>query len=155
MRAFNDGAADAARPSMSRTTSLCIAAAVVVLGAACARQPGTGTTTVTSGSTAGMGGTGARTAADQASLRLADEICNRQVACSQVGDGARYHTVEACMADQGTRTPGQLTHWSCTPSATQGSFETCLAAIRSEHCETKLSSIDELVACRSNAVCGQ
>lgn len=139
---------------MSRTTAFCLTA-VVVLGTACARQAGTGTTTVTSGTTSGVRVTGARTDADQASLRLADEICNRQVACSQVGDGARYHTVEACMADQSTRTPAQLTHWSCTPSATQGTFEICLSAIRSEHCETKLSSIDELVACRSNAVCGQ
>lgn len=138
---------------MLRTTAFSVA--VVVLGAACARQPGSSTTTVTSGSTSAARVTGPRADADQASLRLADEICNREVACSQVGDGARYPTVEACMADQGTRTPAQLTHWSCAPSATQGSFETCLAAIRNEHCETKLSNIDALVACRSNAVCGQ
>ena len=139
---------------MSRTTALCLAT-VVVLGTACARQAGPSTTSVTSGSTSGGRVTGARTDADQASLRLADEICNRQVACSQVGDDARYHTVEACMADQGTRTPAQLTHWSCTPSMTQGTFDTCLTAIRNEHCETKLTSVDELVACRSKAVCGQ
>lgn len=138
---------------MPRTTALCLA--VVVLGTACAHQARTSTTTVTSGSTSGVSVTGVRTDADQASLRLADEICNRHVACSQVGNGARYHTVEACMADQGTRTPTQLTRWSCSPPATQAGFERCLAAIRSEHCETKLSSINELVDCRSHRVCGQ
>ncbi len=139
---------------MSRITALCLTA-FAVLGTACARQTGSSTTTVSSGSTSGARVTSARLDADQASLRVADEICNRQVACGEVGDGASYHTVEACMADQATLTPAQLTRWSCKPSATEPSFETCLAAIRSEHCETKLSTIDALVACRSNAVCGQ
>lgn len=147
-----DGAADALWLSMTRSFAL-TAAAVVILATACARQANTEMTTVTSGSTAGVRATGAR---DEASaMRLADEICNREVACSQIGVGARYPTVEACMSDQGTRAPARLAHWSCTPAATQGSFEQCLAAIRGEHCETKLASIDELGACRSNAVCVQ
>jgi hypothetical protein len=140
---------------MTRTiASLCLTA-VVVLGTACARQAGSSTTTVTSGSTSGVRVTGVRTDPDEAGLRLADEICNREVACSQIGDGTRYPTVEACMSDQGSRAPARLAHWSCTPSSTQASFETCLAAIRSEHCETKLANIDQLGACRTNAVCGR
>jgi len=123
--------------------------AVVLLGTACARQAGTSTTAVTGASV-----TGASRETDQASTRLADEICNREEACGHVGEGARYRTIEACMSDQSARAPAQLAHWSCAPDLTQPSFETCLAAIRGEHCETALARIAELQACRSNAICG-
>jgi len=147
------GADDAARQSMSRLTAFGLTA-LVVLTTACARQTvaGASTTAITSGSTPGGRMTSVRI---EAAMRLADEICNREVACSQVGEGARYPTVETCMSDQGARAPAQLARWSCTPSAAQGSFETCLAAIRGEHCESRLSSVEELSACRSVAVCGR
>jgi Family of unknown function (DUF6184) len=128
--------------------------AIAALGAACARQVGTSTTTVTSGTTPGARVTG-MSPGDAASMRLADEICNRQEACGQIGDGAQYRSVEACMSDQGSRSPARAAHWSCAPAESQASFETCLAAIRGERCDTPLASIDELRACRSNVVCGQ
>ncbi len=138
---------------MSRLTALGLPA-LFILATACARQTGAAasTTAVTSGSAPGGSVTRMRA---EAAMRLADEICNREVACSQVGEGARYPTVETCMSDQGSRAPAQLARWSCMPSAAQGTFETCLAAIRSEHCESRLSSTDELSACRSAAVCGR
>jgi hypothetical protein len=92
---------------------------------------------------------------NQAAMRLADEICARETACGAIGDGARYRTEEACMADQGASAPVQLSRWTCTPTQTQAGFEECLAAIRSERCETPLPRVDRLVACRSASVCGR
>ncbi len=135
---------------MSRTTAICLTALLLgTLGTACARQTGPGTTTLTSGPT------GVRTDASAAAGRLADEICGREVACDHVGKGARYRSEEACMSDQGARAPTQIARWTCTPTETHAGFETCLAAIRSEHCDTPLAHADELVACRSAPICGR
>ncbi|CAN5925604.1 hypothetical protein BH11MYX4_BH11MYX4_46850 [soil metagenome] len=134
---------------MSRTTTLFLTA-VAILGTACARQAETSTTTVTSGSARASSAD-----TDEASLRLADEICNREEACGQIGVGAHYRSLEACMSDQGSRSPARRARWSCAPSETPPGFEACLAAIRSERCESPLARIDELYACRSKAVCGR
>ena len=130
--------------------------AVALLAVACTHaQDRSSTTTVTSGSPQGVKMTAARSERDQAAMRLADELCSRAAACSQIGDGARYRTEEACMADQGTKAPAQISSWTCTPGQTQAGFEECLAAIRSERCETDLPRIDRLVACRTAQVCGR
>jgi len=143
---------------MSRTSRIpfaLAALAVAAISAGCAHQSETsGTTTVTGGTPSGVRVTGT-TDKDQASMRLADEICAREAACGAIGDGAKYRTEEACMADQGATAPIQVSRWSCTPTQTQAGFEQCLAAIRSERCETPLPRVDRLVACRSGSVCGQ
>jgi hypothetical protein len=141
-------------PTMSRTTSFSLAAMLLMVGACAHRSESSGTTTVTSGSTSGVRVTGTHER-DDVALRLADEICGREAACGHIGDGARYRSEEACMADQGASAPVQISRWSCTPTQTQAGFEECLASIRSERCETALPRVDRLVACRSMAVCGR
>ncbi|MDB4934002.1 MAG: hypothetical protein JWP87_974 [Labilithrix sp.] len=140
--------------SSTRTPFITLAACLGVLLAACAHNEGAGTTTVTSGSTSGVRVTNTREN-DDAAMRLADEVCARELACNHIGDGARYRSEEACLADQGAQAPVQLSRWSCTPTQTQAGFEECLAAIRSEKCETALPRVDRLTACRSAAVCGR
>ena len=130
-------------------------AGIGALTAGCAHgADAAGTTSVTSGANPGARLT-ATTARDQASMRLADEICAREAACGAIRDGASYSTEEACMADQGATAPVQIARWSCTPTQTQAGFEECLAAIRGERCETPLPRVDRLVACRSASVCGK
>jgi hypothetical protein len=133
---------------------LSVAAAALAVGCAHGTTETAGTATVTSGATSGVKVTGA-SSTNQAAMRLADEICARETACGAIGDGARYRTEEACMADQGASAPVQLSRWTCTPTQTQAGFEECLAAIRSERCETPLPRVDRLVACRSASVCGR
>jgi hypothetical protein len=129
-----------------------IAAASLLLASACAHDSGSGTTTVTSGSTSGVRVTNTRSS-DEPSMRLADEICARELACNHVGPGARYRSEEACMAEQGAIAPTQLSRWGCVPTRTQAGFEECLAAVRSERCETPLPRVEVLAACRSEPVC--
>ena len=140
---------------MTRTLIGLAALVVAALPAGCAHGNDTaGTTTVTSGATSGVRVTGT-SAKDQAAMRLADESCGREAACGAIREGARYSTEEACMADQGASAPVQIARWSCTPTQTQAGFEECLAAIRSERCETPLPRVDRLIACRSLSVCGR
>lgn len=142
-------------PRMSPAVTALAALALAAVSAGCAhRSESAGTTTVTSGTTSGVRVTNT-SERDQASMRLADEICARESACGAIGDGARYRTEEACMADQGASAPAQIARWACTPTQTQAGFEECLAAIRSERCETPLPRVDRLVACRSASVCGK
>ena len=129
--------------------------AIAGLGGCSHTQDSAGTTTVTSGSTLGPKVTGARTDRDEASMRLADEMCSRAAACNQIGEGARYPTEEACMAAEGAKAPAQLNGWSCAPSASPSGFEGCLAAVRGERCESDLPRVDRLAACRSVQVCGR
>jgi len=140
---------------MARTSIGLAALVIAALSAGCAHGAETsGTTTVTGGTTSGVRVTGA-SEKDQAAMRLADEICAREAACGAIREGAKYPTEEACMADQGAGAPVQISRWSCTPTQTQAGFEECLAAIRSERCDTPLPRVDRLVACRSIAVCGK
>jgi hypothetical protein len=136
---------------MSRT-KLTVASTVLLLAAACAHESGPTTTTVTGGSLPGVRVTSAR-ASDESAMRLADEICAREAACNHIGVSARYRSEEACMAEQGALAPSQIARWSCVPAATQAGFEQCLAAVRSERCETPLDRVDALAACRSAPVC--
>jgi hypothetical protein len=142
---------------MMTHTSIALAAGFIgALAIGCASHAeSAGATIVTSGTTtSGVRVTGSSDK-DQAAMRLADEICERAATCGAIRDGAKYRSQEACMADQGASAPAQISRWSCTPTRTQAGFEECLAAIRSERCETPLPRVDRLVACRSGAVCGR
>jgi hypothetical protein len=129
-------------------------ALLLAAAAACGRET-QGTTTVTSGSTSGVRVTGARVGNDDAAMRLADELCNRASACNRIGDGAPWRTLEACMADEYTRTPAQVGRWTCTPFGAHVGFEECLVAVRSERCDTDLRRADALPECRNARVCAR
>lgn len=138
--------------------ALALGLAPVTLSVACARQlngPAEGTTTITSGTPGGVRVTGAQIERDDLSNRIADEMCNRESACSMIGDrdDARYRTVEACMSDQGTKSPGVIARWGCTPLGTSATFEACLATIRSARCDMKIDRADMIAECRRAAVC--
>lgn len=131
-----------------------LSVSAVLLVAACAHNDGAGTTTVTSGSTSGVRVTNTRQS-DEPAMRLADEICARELSCNHIGPSARYRSEEACMAEQGAAAPSQVSRWDCEPTRSEAGFEQCLAAIRSERCETAMPRVETLVACRSAAVCGR
>jgi hypothetical protein len=130
-------------------------ASVALSAASCAHsQEGASTTTVTGAAPATPNVTAPLSPRDEAAMRLADELCARAAACNEIRDGGRYRSEEACVADQGAKAPAQIGRLSCTPTRTQAGFEECLAAIRSERCETDLTSLDRLAACQSAQVCG-
>ena len=126
--------------------SAIIAVGFGVLGLACAKQVGTASVT--------SAGAPLRSSPnDNASLRIADELCSRASSCSEIGEGAKYRSEEACQSDQGARLTAQGSQWACTPS--QDALDKCLAAVRGEKCETIISRVDQLEMCKSRAVCGK
>jgi hypothetical protein len=124
--------------------------------AACAHDTSNaaGTTTVTSATPSGVRVTNVRPQDDRPAMQLADELCSRETACNHVGDGGRWRSQEACMQDMTLRVRAELSNWTCAPSATQEHFEECLAAVRSERCQTSLERVDRLEACQNHTICG-
>ncbi len=142
------------------TTFFVLAGSAVALVPACAHQiHSDGTTTLTSATPSAGGSDGVRvtnTRPERADVihRLAEEMCRREAACNAIGEGKRYRTEETCMADQSSRAPATVSRWGCTPTRAQPGLEDCLAAIRSERCESPLPRADGIPACGSRAVCG-
>jgi hypothetical protein len=138
---------------------LIVSSSVLAVVAACARSRGpsaaTSTTTITGGTPMGVRVTNVEESQPDPGLALADELCRREAACNHIGAaGGRYRTEEACAADLGARLPAQIASWNCSPAAERARFEECLAAIRSERCDTDLvSGTDRLPLCRATAVC--
>ncbi len=138
---------------------LIVSSAVLALVTACAhskdQSQSYSTTTITGGTPTGVRVTNVRENEPDPGLALADEVCRREATCNRIGAaGGRYPTEEACMADLGTRFPAQIASWNCSPAAARARFEECLAAIRSERCDTDLvSGADRLPLCRATAVC--
>lgn len=154
---FSNGGHVMSSQSRAFSPAVLILAAPLALSFACARQlNGPGSTTLTSGTTpSGVRVTGAQIERDDLSNRVADEMCNHEIACGAVGEheDARYRSQEACMADHGAKSPGVVARWGCTPVGTSASFETCLATIRSARCEQKIDRADAIAECRGNSVC--
>jgi hypothetical protein len=137
----------------SRSTAVTLTA---LLAAACAREapPAEGTTTLTSGTTHGVRVTNVP-GDDERPTLLADELCRREAVCNRVGRDRAYPTEDGCVADLGAWMRVRLSSWGCPPTADRAPLEECLAAVRSEACDTPLlASMDNLPACRRSAVCG-
>jgi hypothetical protein len=142
---------------MTRTA---IASLALLLVTACAHdRDRSETTTITSGSPGGVRVTNVTIGEFDPAERLAGELCQREATCGRIEgsgtDEAKLLGEQNCVT---TKTPGlrqRLRAWPCSPAASGGRFEECLAAVRSERCEARLDSLEALPACRANAVCAE
>ena len=130
---------------------------------ACAHESDrAGTTTVTSASsrTDGVRVTNVSAADYDPAERLAGELCRREATCGRIearsSDEAKLLGEQNCVTSETPRIRKVMNEWPCSQIALPRSarFEECLAAVRSDRCETNLSSPDTLAACRGKAVCG-
>lgn len=145
---------------MSRT--LTATALSMVLFAACAHDGGGAqTTTIRSGTPGGVRVTNVDIGdADRAepAERLAGELCRHAAICGRIEapDSAEANLLaeQNCVTVRTPRIREALQGWGCSPETQRARFEACLAAIRSEGCETRLDRADVLPACRASAVCG-
>jgi hypothetical protein len=132
----------------------------LALASACAKDDGRAqTTVVTSGTTpAGVRVTNTQQAleADPAD-RLAGELCMHDAACNRMStsgtDEARLLAEQACVTERAPAARRFLSGWNCSPAASRARFEQCLAAIRSERCETMLDDPSRLGLCPRNVAC--
>jgi hypothetical protein len=133
---------------------------ITLLAAACAHdRERPSSTTVTSGTPEGVRVTNVTVGDSDPAERLAGELCQREATCGRIegsqSDEAKLLGAQNCVTVNAPRMRAAMERWSCSPSTQRASFEECLAAVRSERCETKIEGPDTLPACRSNAVCAQ
>lgn len=142
---------------MTRTITLA-AAVLVILVAACAHdRDRAGTTTVTSGTPEGVRVTNVTIGDFDPADRLAGELCRREATCGRIQpagtDEARLLGEQNCVTQRAPSVRTMLTGWSCSPVENRARFEECLAAVRSERCETRLDQVETLPDCRRDVVC--
>ena len=140
---------------MNRTVTSA-ASVLVLLVVACAHDNDrAGATTVTSGSTEGVRVTNVTIGDFDPADRLAGELCRRDAACGRMQgtDEAKLLGEQNCVTQRAPSMRTMLSGWSCSPATYRARFEECLAAVRSERCETKLDTVEALPACRRDAVC--
>jgi hypothetical protein len=137
------------RPVIIAASSL-LALALV----SCMRDDGQASTTTIRSGTAEPSVTNVEPA-----IRLATELCRHESRCRdserQRSDEAKLLAEQNCVTAGTDPTADVMGTWSCSPAVARAGYEECLAAIRTERCETKLSSIKDVPRCRSNMVCGR
>lgn len=134
------------------------AIAALSLVAACAHdRDRASTTTVTSGAPEGVRVTNVTVGDYDPADRLAGELCRREATCGRIDaratDEAKLLGEQNCVTSNAPRMRAAMERWSCSATAQRAGFESCLAAIRGERCETRIETPDILPACRGNAVC--
>lgn len=132
--------------------------ALLLALAACAHdRDAASTTRVTSGTPDGVRVTNVTIGDYDPAERLAGELCRREATCGRIdsasSDEAKLLGEQNCVTANAPRMRAAMERWSCSPSTHRAQFEDCLAAVRSERCETRNVGPDILPACRSNAVC--
>lgn len=140
--------------------TLTIAGSVLaLLVAACAHdRDRAGTTRITSGSPEGVRVTNVTIGDFDPADRLAGELCRREATCGRMqgpdSDEARLLGEQNCVTQRTPSARAMLGGWPCSPATNRGRFEECLAAVRSERCETRLDTVETLPTCRRDVVCG-
>jgi len=119
-----------------------------------------GTTTVTSGDApTGVRVTNVTVGDVDPAERLAGELCRREATCGRIeargSDEAKLLGEQNCVTVETPRARAAIGTWGCNTTGRDARFEGCLAAIRSERCDTRLSSPDTLPLCRANTICAK
>lgn len=85
---------------------------------------------------------------------IAQALCERKLACDELGPNRPYSSAESCLGP--ARRAGQ-THLgqvsSCTRGIRQGALDGCVQAIRAEACSSVLDVTSRVSACRSESLC--
>jgi len=89
---------------------------------------------------------------DTIAMRLAAEICTREVRCHAAAGNPPARGAEECWNASLDRTRRELGRWRCSPAGARARAEECLAAIGNEPCDHDLGRRRSL--CASNLACG-
>jgi len=132
---------------------------LVVLAACAHDRDHAGTSTVTSGTPEGVRVTNVTIGDYDPGERLAGELCKREATCGRIDssgtDEAKLLGEQNCVTTNAPRMKNAIAGWGCSATTHRAGFEECLAAVRSESCDTRLERPDILPACRASAVCGE
>ncbi|HVU02772.1 MAG TPA: DUF6184 family natural product biosynthesis lipoprotein [Polyangiaceae bacterium] len=79
--------------------------------------------------------------------------CDREVRCSNVGDGKSYEDRQACVRSLEGKTGDDLDANACSNGIDQPKLADCLAKIRAEDCGNPIDSLSRFAACRTGEIC--
>jgi hypothetical protein len=100
--------------------------------------------------------TGARIESrDYVAGRLSDARCAREATCMDIGEGKRFATSDACVADLRREAMDHLAKTACPHGVDPRSLEQCIGAIRNEVCPRVLEQLDHLPECRGANICSR
>jgi len=84
---------------------------------------------------------------------LATAQCDREQACSNIGNGAKYVSREVCMEQIRGNTANDLNAYNCPGGIDRHGLNQCLSAIKGEECNHPLDTISRVDKCRTGALC--
>lgn len=90
---------------------------------------------------------------EDASMRLTNARCDRELECDDVGPGKRFTNRAACMNELGREPQALLRTEECPSGVDDRKFVACVSAVRQERCEYLLDSIERLSTCRRSELC--
>lgn len=135
-----------------------LGALALALAPACVKDEGrAGTTVITSGTApSGVRVTNVALERDPAE-RLAGELCMHDATCNRIApshsDEARLLAEQACVTERLPHARALVGGWWCSAGPARDAFDACLAAIRSEGCESRLDDPRRLEACEPRTIC--
>jgi len=85
--------------------------------------------------------------------RIARARCDRETACSRVGEKKRFSTGEQCVSAYRERARADIIATQCTFGIVESQLGACLAAVRQLPCDAGLDSIASLEDCQRSSLC--
>ena len=95
---------------------------------------------------------GAQLMIDQAGARITSALCERELACNNVGTGRAYGTPSDCQRRQSSDTQRALGP-GCSKGVDIDRLDDCEREIRSRSCNFGLDSLERTANCRATALC--
>ena len=85
--------------------------------------------------------------------RIAAARCDREASCNRIGENGNYDTESECTADQSRAERAAIGAKVCPEAVDREKLNACLAAIRTEDCQSSLEDVEQMTVCRSHALC--
>ncbi|AKT36576.1 DUF6184 family natural product biosynthesis lipoprotein [Chondromyces crocatus] len=93
----------------------------------------------------------------QAGLRPANQIaqarCEQMQRCGNIAQGKKYANMDACLSEVRRDWQEELNAYECPGGYDQKELSECLSELRNETCNSPLSRLSSVVACRSSDIC--
>lgn len=86
-------------------------------------------------------------------VQLARAMCQRKLVCGHVGPGAKFSSMDACMAEARSRATARLADHACLPDRTM--LATCVASVRAERCDKDIDVMSRIHSCSAAEMCAR
>jgi len=85
--------------------------------------------------------------------QLARAMCQRKLVCGDVGPGAKFSTLDGCLAEARSHATARLADHACLPDRTM--LATCVASVRAERCDKHIDVMSRIHSCSAAELCAR